>query len=43
VRLSLVEKIDQEGRLVLRNGVVVPLGRNYKPALLEALTHRQSR
>ena len=43
VRLSLVEKIDQEGQLLLRNGAVVPLGRNYKPALLEALTHRQSR
>jgi len=43
VRLSLVEKVDQEGQLVLRNGAVVPLGRNYKPALLEALTHRQSR
>lgn len=43
VRLSLVEKIDQEGQLILRNGAVVPLGRNYKPALLEALTHRPSR
>lgn len=43
VRLSLVEKIDQEGQLVLRNGALVPLGRNFKPAILEVLTHRQSR
>jgi len=40
VRLSLVEKIDQEGQLVLRNGSLVPLGRNFKPAILEALSHR---
>ncbi len=43
VRLSLVEKIDQEGQLVLRSGALVPLGRNFKPAILEVLTHRQSR
>ena len=40
VRLSLVEKIDQQGQLTLRNGTVVPLGRNFKPAILEALGHR---
>ena len=40
VRLSLVEKIDQQGQLVLRNGTLVPLGRNFKPAILEALGHR---
>ncbi len=43
VRLSLVDKIDQEGQLVLRNGTLVPLGRNFKAAILEALAHRQSR
>ncbi|WP_374582871.1 LytR/AlgR family response regulator transcription factor [Pseudoduganella sp.] len=37
VRLSLVDRIDQQGQLVLRNGAQVPLGRNFKPALLEAL------
>lgn len=37
VRLSLVERIDQQGRLVLRNGTLVPLGRNFKPAILAAL------
>lgn len=37
VRLSLVEKIDQQGQLVLRNGTLVPLGRNFKPAILAAL------
>lgn len=40
VRLSLVEKIDQQGQLVLRNGALVPLGRNFKPVILEALVHR---
>ncbi|KRB84329.1 LytTR family DNA-binding domain-containing protein [Duganella sp. Root198D2] len=43
VRLSLIDKIDLEGRLVLRDGALVPLGRNFKAAILEALTHRQSR
>ncbi|SFF77496.1 two component transcriptional regulator, LytTR family [Duganella sp. CF458] len=43
VRLALVERIDQDGQLVLRNGTLVPLGRNFKPAILQALTHRQSR
>lgn len=43
VRLSLVDKIDQQGQLVLRNGTFVPLGRNFKAAILDALTHRQSR
>lgn len=43
VRLALVEKIDQQGELVLRNGTLVPLGRNFKAAILDALTHRQSR
>jgi two-component system LytT family response regulator len=42
VRLSLVEKIDPEGQLVLRNGVLVPLGRIYKATIMEALAHRQS-
>jgi len=37
VRLSLVDKIDQQGQLVLRNGALVPLGRNFKPDLLAAL------
>jgi len=40
VRLSLVDRIDQQGQLVLRNGIVVPLGRNFKPAILETLAHR---
>jgi two-component system LytT family response regulator len=40
VRLSLVEKIDQQGQLILRSGGAVPLGRNFKPAILEALGHR---
>lgn len=43
VRLSLVEKIDVQGQLVLRHGALVPLGRNFRPAILEALAHRQSR
>jgi two-component system LytT family response regulator len=37
VRLSLVEKIDQHGQIVLRGGALVPLGRSAKAALLEAL------
>jgi two-component system LytT family response regulator len=37
VRLSQVDKIDQQGQLVLRNGALVPLGRNFKPDLLAAL------
>lgn len=37
VRLSLVDKIDQQGQLVLRNGMLVPLGRNFKADLLAAL------
>lgn len=37
VRLSLVERIDQQGQLVLRNGTTVPLGRNFKATLLDAL------
>lgn len=37
VRLSLIEKIDQQGQLTLRNGAIVPLGRNFKPDLLAAL------
>jgi two-component system LytT family response regulator len=43
VRLSLVEKIDSQGWLVLRGGALVPLGRNNKAAIVEALAHRQSR
>lgn len=43
VRLSAVEKIDQQGQLVLRNGILAPLGRSYKTALLEALAPRQAR
>ncbi|MGW8393049.1 LytR/AlgR family response regulator transcription factor [Pseudoduganella sp. HUAS MS19] len=38
VRLSLVDKIDQQGQLVLRNGTLVPLGRQFKAALLDALS-----
>ena len=37
VRLSQVDKIDQQGQLVLRNGDQVPLGRNFKSLLLAAL------
>ncbi len=37
VRLSLVIQVDQQGQLVLRNGDVVPLGRNHKAELLAAL------
>jgi len=37
VRLSLIDKIDAQGQLVLRNGTLVPLGRNFKPDLLAAL------
>ncbi len=37
VRLSLVTQVDQQGQLVLRNGDVVPLGRNHKAELLAAL------
>jgi len=37
VRLSLVDRIDQQGQLVLRNGDLVPLGRNHKADLLAAL------
>lgn len=40
VRLSLVEKIDRQGQLVLRNGTLVPLGRNFKAAILAALARR---
>ncbi|MTW12117.1 response regulator [Pseudoduganella eburnea] len=40
VRLSLVEKIDSQGWLVLRSGALVPLGRNNKAAIVEALAHR---
>ncbi|WP_028101054.1 LytR/AlgR family response regulator transcription factor [Pseudoduganella violaceinigra] len=43
VRLSLVDKIDHDGQLLLRGGAIVPLGRNFKTAILEALAHRQSR
>lgn len=43
VRLSLVEKIDTQGWLVLRSGALVPLGRNNKAAIVDALAHRQSR
>lgn len=38
VRLSLVEKIDPQGQLILRNGVQVPLGRNFKTAILAQLS-----
>jgi len=37
VRLSLIDKIDQQGQLVLRNGALVPLGRNHKADLIAAL------
>ncbi|WP_342113249.1 LytR/AlgR family response regulator transcription factor [Pseudoduganella sp. OTU4001] len=37
VRLSLVEKIDQQGQLVLRSGAVVPFGRSFKSEVLAAL------
>ncbi|MCE3261007.1 MAG: DNA-binding response regulator [Pseudoduganella sp.] len=37
VRLSLVERIDAQGRLVLRGGELVPLGRHFKPLLVAAL------
>jgi len=40
VRLAVVEKIDQQGRLILRNGAEVPLGRIYKASIVEALLHR---
>ncbi|WP_426336007.1 LytR/AlgR family response regulator transcription factor [Pseudoduganella sp. R-31] len=40
VRLALVDKVDQQGQLVLRNGTLVPLGRNFKAAILDALAHR---
>jgi two-component system LytT family response regulator len=43
VRLSLVDRIDAQGQLVLRSGVSVPLGRNFKSGILEALGHRQTR
>jgi len=43
VRLSLVEKIDPQGQLVLGSGALVPLGRNYKAAIMEALAHRKIR
>jgi two-component system LytT family response regulator len=43
VRLALVDKIDQQGQLILRSGAQVPLGRNFKPVILAALLHRQSR
>jgi len=43
VRLSLVDRIDAQGQLVLRSGVTVPLGRNFKSGILEALGHRQTR
>ncbi|MYN03296.1 response regulator [Pseudoduganella sp. DS3] len=37
VRLALVRKIDQQGRLVLQDGAVVPLGRIFKADLYAAL------
>jgi len=38
VRLALIDKIDQQGQLVLRNGALVPLGRNHKAELIAALS-----
>jgi len=43
VRLSLVDKIDSQGQLLLRSGALVPLGRNFKADILQALQHRQIR
>ncbi len=40
VRLSLVEKIDQRGQLVLRDGALVPLGRNFKADVVHALARQ---
>lgn len=37
VRLSLIQKIDQQGQLLLQGGAIVPLGRIYKADLYAAL------